>query len=216
MIAMKKGFLISVEGIDGAGKRTLTSFIKKYIESQKLNAIQFEYPDYSSIWGKIIDNYLHNKIEISINEQFFLYFIDILKDQAKLIQLLNTDTCIILDRYFSSTVAFQCAKNFNYQKALAIIETMDIILPDLTIFIQIPPEIALQRKYNQKGFIDRHEKDIELLTNVDCIYEKMMNEKVLSRNWIKLDGNQEKEILQNITKEIITEFFTRKPPSGAN
>ena len=213
---MKKGFLISVEGIDGAGKRTLTSFIKKYIESQKLNAIQFEYPDYSSIWGKIIDNYLHNKIEISINEQFFLYFIDILKDQAKLIQLLNTDTCIILDRYFSSTVAFQCAKNFNYQKALAIIETMDIILPDLTIFIQIPPEIALQRKYNQKGFIDRHEKDIELLTNVDCIYEKMMNEKVLSRNWIKLDGNQEKEILQNITKEIITEFFTRKPPSGAN
>ncbi len=207
MIAMKKGFLITVEGIDGAGKRTLTSFIKKYIESQKLNAIQFEYPDYSSIWGKIIDNYLRNKIEITTNEQFFLYFIDILKDQAKLIQLLNENTCIISDRYFSSTVAFQCAKNFNYQKALSIIEIMDIILPDLTIFIQIPPEIALERKYNQKGFIDRHEKDIELLTNVDCIYEKMMNENVLSKKWIKLDGNQEKGILENITKEIIKEFL---------
>lgn len=209
MIAMKKGFLISIEGIDGAGKRTLTSFIKKYLESQKLNVIQLEYPDYSSIWGKIIDNYLHNKIEITTNEQFFLYFIDIFKDQAKLIQKLNNNTCIILDRYFSSTVAFQCAKNFDYQKALSIIEIMDIILPDLTIFIQIPPKIALQRKYIQKGFMDRHEKDIELLTNVDCLYEKMMNEKVLSKNWVKLDGNQEKEILQNITKEIITEFFIK-------
>ena len=57
--------------------------------------------------------------------------------------------------------------------------------------------------------MDRHEKDIELLTNVDCLYEKMMNEKVLSKNWVKLDGNQEKEILQNITKEIITEFFIK-------
>ena len=202
---MKKGYFISVEGIDGAGKRTLTSFIKSFLESKEFNVIQLEYPDYSSIWGKIIDDYLHNKIEISIDEQFFLYFIDILKDQDKLIKLLNRNTCIISDRYFSSTLAFQCAKNFNYQKALSIIKITDIIIPDLTIFIKISPEIALKRKMIQKGFIDRHEKDIELLTNVDHFYEKLMEEGVLSKKWVKIDGNQDKKLIENIIKEIIIE-----------
>ena len=202
---MKKGYFISVEGIDGAGKRTLTSFIKSFLESKEFNVIQLEYPDYSSIWGKIIDDYLHNKIEISIDEQFFLYFIDILKDQDKLIELLNKNTCIISDRYFSSTLAFQCAKNFNYQKALSIIKITDIIIPDLTIFIKISPEIALKRKMIQKGFIDRHEKDIELLTNVDHFYEKLMEEGVLSKKWVKIDGNQDKKLIENIIKEIIIE-----------
>ena len=202
---MKKGYFISVEGIDGAGKRTLTSFIKSFLESKEFNVIQLEYPDYSSIWGKIIEDYLHNKIEISIDEQFFLYFIDILKDQDKLIKLLNRNTCIISDRYFSSTLAFQCAKNFNYQKALSIIKITDIIIPDLTIFIKISPEIALKRKMIQKGFIDRHEKDIELLTNVDQFYEKLMEEGVLSKKWVKIDGNQDKKLIENIIKEIIIE-----------
>jgi len=89
MIRVKKGFLIATEGIDGAGKRTLCSFMKKFLESQEYEVIQYEYPDYSSIWGKIIEEYLHHKIELSINEQFFTYFIDILKDQDKISDLLR-------------------------------------------------------------------------------------------------------------------------------
>lgn len=202
---MQKGFLIAVEGIDGAGKRTLCSCMKKFLESQNNEVVQFAYPDYSSIWGKIIEDYLHNKIELNINEQFFVYFIDILKDQDEFRKSLEKRKIVLTDRYFCSTVAFQCAKGFSYQKALSIIEVMDVIEPDLTFFIQVPPRLALKRKFEQKRSLDRHEKDIELLENVDNIYEKMLNSGILSKRWIKIDGNQDLEkvemnILNNLNK----------------
>lgn len=207
MIVTKKGFLIDVEGIDGAGKRTLCSLIKKFLESQKHEVVQFEYPDYSSNWGKIIENYLHNKIELNIDEQFFAYFIDILKDQDKIRKLLENGIIVITDRYFPSTIAFQCAKGFSYQKALSIIEMMDVIKPDLTLFIQIPPQLALKRKFKQKKSLDRHEKDVKLLENVDKMYEKMLNKEILSKRWIKIDGNQDlkqiDENIQNILKNFL-------------
>ena len=196
---MKNGFLIAIEGIDGAGKRTLCSFMKKYLESQEYEVTQFEYPDYSSIWGKIIEEYLHHKIELNINEQFFTYFIDILKDQDKIHDLLKKGKFVIMDRYFSSTLAFQCAKGFDFQSALSIIRTMNVIEPDLTLFIQIPPYLALERKFNQKKSLDRHEKDRELLEKVDKIYEKMHSEEILSKKWIKIDGDRD---LNKIEKDI--------------
>ena len=200
MIRVKKGFLIATEGIDGAGKRTLCSYMKKFLESQEYEVTQFEYPDYSSIWGKIIEEYLHHKIELSINEQFFTYFIDILKDQDKISDLLRKGNIVIMDRYFSSTLAFQCAKGFDFQSALSIIRTMDVIEPDLTLFIQIPPPLALERKFNQKKLLDRHEKDLELLEKVNNIYEKMLNQEILSKKWIKIDGDRD---LNKIEEEIL-------------
>jgi dTMP kinase len=197
----KKGFLIAVEGIDGAGKRTLCLLIKKFLESHDFKVIQFAYPDYSSCWGKIIENYLHDKIELNINEQFFAYFIDILKDQDKIRELLKEGKIVLTDRYFSSTIAFQCAKGFSYQKALSIIDVMGVIEPDLTLFIQIPPELALKRKFKQKRSLDRHEKDTKLLENVDVMYEKMLENNVLSKRWAKTDGNQK---LENVEENVLT------------
>lgn len=209
MIAIKNGLLIAAEGIDGAGKRTLCSFMKKFLESKEYEVIQFEYPDYSSIWGKIIEEYLHNKIELSINEQFFAYFIDILKDQEKIYNLLKKDKIVITDRYFSSTLAFQCAKGFNFQNALSIIKTMDVIEPDMTLFIQIPPKVALQRKFKQKNSLDRHEKNLELLENVDNIYEKMLNQKILSKKWIKIDGNRDLKTIEEDIQNILESWISR-------
>jgi len=206
---VKNGFLIAIEGIDGAGKRTLCSFMKKYLESQEYEVTQFEYPDYSSIWGKIIEEYLHHKIELNINEQFFTYFIDILKDQDKIHDLLKKGKFVIMDRYFSSTLAFQCAKGFDFQSALSIIRTMNVIEPDLTLFIQIPPYLALERKFNQKKSLDRHEKDRELLEKVDKIYEKMHSEEILSKKWIKIDGDRDLNKIEKDIQHILDSYIVK-------
>ena len=196
----KKGFLIAIEGIDGAGKRTLSSAMRAFLESEKFEIVNFAYPDYTSKWGKIIDDFLHNKIELNTNEQFFVYFIDLLNDQNKINNLLDSGKIVITDRYFSSTVAFQCAKGFNYQKALAIMKTMDVIEPDLTLFVQIPSDLAAIRKFEQKKSLDRHESDMKLLQDVDAIYENMLNEGVLSKKWVKIDGSQD---LNNVKNTVI-------------
>ena len=209
MIRVKKGFLIATEGIDGAGKRTLCSYMKKFLESQEYEVTQFEYPDYSSIWGKIIEDYLNNKIELNINEQFFTYFIDILKDQDKIYNLLKKGNIVIMDRYFSSTLAFQCAKGFDFQSAMTIIRTMHVIEPDLTLFIKIPPSLALERKFNQKKSLDRHEKDRTLLEKVDNIYEKMLCEEILSKKWIKIDGDRDLNKIEEEIQHILDSYIVK-------
>lgn len=203
----KRGLFIVFEGIDGAGKRTLSKYTKDILESKNLKVALFEYPDYNSIWGGIINRYLYNKIELSIEEEFFVYFIDILKDQAEIDKLLKEGFFIISDRYFSSTLAFQCAKGFNYQKARSTIDIMDVILPDLTIFLQIPAALALERKYKEKGLLDRHEEDKNLLKNVNLMYDKNLKENMLSKKWIKIDGSKDLKSMKNDIEIIVNKVL---------
>ena len=207
MPTSRSGLFIVFEGIDGAGKRTLSKFTKSILESKNLKVALFEYPDYNSIWGKIITRYLYNEIELNIEEEFFVYFIDILKDQAEIAKLLKEGIFIISDRYFSSTVAFQCAKGFDYQKAQSTINIMDVILPDLTIFLQIPPALAVERKYKEKEHLDRHEKDAILLKNVNLVYDKILKENRVSKKWIKIDGSKDLESMKNDIEIIISKLL---------
>lgn len=207
MPTSRSGLFIVFEGIDGAGKRTLSKFTKSILESKNLKVALFEYPDYNSIWGKIINRYLYNEIELNIEEEFFVYFIDILKDQAEIAKLLKEGIFIISDRYFSSTVAFQCAKGFDYQKAQSTINIMDVILPDLTIFLQIPPALAVERKYKEKEHLDRHEKDAILLKNVNLVYDKILKENMVSKKWIKIDGSKDLESMKNDIEIIISKLL---------
>ena len=209
MPTSRSGLFIVFEGIDGAGKRTLSKFTKSILESKNLKVALFEYPDYNSIWGKIINRYLYNEIELNIEEEFFVYFIDILKDQAEIAKLLKEGIFIISDRYFSSTVAFQCAKGFDYQKARSTINIMDVILPDLTIFLQIPPALAVERKYKEKEHLDRHEKDANLLKNVNLVYDKILKENMVSKKWIKIDGSKDIESMKNDIELIISKLLEK-------
>jgi len=48
--------------------------------------------------------------------------------------------------------------------------------------------------------LDRHEKDLELLEKVNNIYEKILNQEILSKKWIKIDGDRD---LNKIEEEIL-------------
>ena len=203
----KKGLFIVFEGIDGAGKKTLSKFTKDFLKSKNISVTEFEYPDYGGIWGKIINRYLHNEIELSIVEEFFLYLTDILKDQDKIEKSLKDGFFVISDRYLSSTVAFQCAKGFSYNRAKSIVDTMDVSIPNLTIFLQIPPELAAERKYNDRDTLDRHEKDVDLLKNVDSMYYKIFGENLLSEKWIEIDGSNDLKTVKSDIKKVIMELL---------
>ena len=80
---------------------------------------------------------------------------------------------------------------------------MDVILPDLTIFIRIPPELAAGRKYKDKELLDRHEKDTTLLRKVNSMYDKIKGENMLSEEWIEIDGSKDLKSVKNNVEIII-------------
>lgn len=191
-----KGYLINLEGIDGSGKNTCFEIIKKLFENKNIEVKRYHYPDENSIWGKTILMYLDGKINLSTEEQFFAYFVDMLKDQKEIETDLNFGKIVVLDRYVPSTIAFQCAKGFDCNAAVNIINNMNIIIPDITIFLDVDPEISIKRKKLQKKMLDKHESDLALQRSVRNQYRNLYKSNMFSKKWVLINSNKDIEEIQ--------------------
>ncbi len=202
----KRGWLIAFEGIDGAGKKTLTGFLKDQLTQQGLSVETFRYPDYDSPWGRIIKQYLNNELELDPVEQFFTYFTDIIKDQTKLEEILERGEFVIVDRYFASTVAFQTAQGFHFRRALAILDLVKPLIPDIGFFIEVAPQTAMQR-CQRRTPPDRHERDLALLTAVTKQYQHLVYDGAIAKRWIILDGNKNLDTIKAEISELTTKLI---------
>lgn len=196
------GIVIDFEGIDGSGKRTQAETLKDSFRAEGYKVVLYSYPDYDSPYGKIIKDFLDNKINLNPDEQFLLYLNDIVKDREDIRKRVSEGYMVILDRYIPSTIAYQCANNFDYEKAKEIIRLVDVSLPDIIVYLDTPVKLSEERKIKQKNHKDRFEGDAALLQEVRNYYEKMIYEGFPSR-WMRADGTREiKEISEEIFQTI--------------
>ncbi len=58
---MERGKIITIEGTDGAGKRTQTELLVKRANLEAYPVFTMSFPDYKSDWGKKIQQYKEGK-----------------------------------------------------------------------------------------------------------------------------------------------------------
>jgi dTMP kinase len=115
---------------------------------------------------------------------------------------LEENKIVIADRYITSTIAYQCAKGFSFDSALAFVKSHEYPGADAIIFIDIKPEISMERKEREHGELDRHEKDLKFLKKVREFYMKEIEEGILGK-WVVIDGERsKKEVHEDILKVI--------------
>lgn len=198
------GKFIVFEGIDGAGSETQTRLLFNYLKKEKKSVEKLFYPDYKGPIGKLIHQYLHKKYDFSVETQFLLYTTDFLKDKEKIRKWKKERKIIISDRYFTSTLAYQCLKGFPLKSALEIANLFKFPKPDLVIYLKVSPEISIQRKLKEKKNLDRHEADKEFLSELDNFYEKLIKNQIFGK-WIVIDGEKSiEEVFKEIKKFIIS------------
>lgn len=183
------GTLLCIEGIDGAGKHTQAEMLAEAVKHAGLNSKVYTYPDYNSDYGKMIDRYLHGHLTLNVHEQMLLHLADKVKDNPNVKQDLMNGAVVIMDRYFYSTIAYQCAAGFDYEKAKTLVDLMIANIPSVILYLDIPTELVADRKKKQKGFTDRNERDINFQKDVRRIYEMMIGEKY-SSEWVRIDGTK--------------------------
>lgn len=199
-MANSKGKFIVFEGIDGSGKTTQIELLINDLQRQGKQVEMIHYPDYEKGIGKLIHDFLYKKYDFSPETQFLLYFADFIKDKEKIKQWLNQDKIVIADRYFTTTIAYQCLKGFTLEKALNIAQEFSLLKPDMVIYIDIPADIAIDRKFKEKGNLDRHEEDYQFLTNLRGVYKKLVANQVFAK-WVVIDGAKEiKEVFNQVKK----------------
>ncbi len=202
----ESGRLIALEGIDGSGSETQSKLIANYLRDLGEEVVIIEYPDYERPLGQMIDAFLHREQELSVAMQFILYAADMVKDRERITQWLNDGTIVISSRYFGSTLAFQCHKGFNENAALRFANDFGIVIPDINILLTISPEESARRKRVEKGDLDLHEGDNELLTCVNNRYQSLAGRDIFGP-WRIVDGEQTIEQVKSEILEICEEVI---------
>ncbi len=175
----KKGLLVAIEGIDGAGKTTLAKGIVSSLRAHGLKADYTMEPTRELI-GNLIrslpNEYRDGRIEA------LLYAADRLYHYESYIKpRLENGVIVVVDRYIHSSIAYQGALG----APIEWIRTLNsqVKYPDIAFYVDISVDMALSRISNsgrKKTFYERK----ELLKKVREIYLGLVKDGEL----ILLDG----------------------------
>lgn len=159
---MTKGLFITLEGPDGSGKSTVAKLLYDYIKNSG-KMIEFtREPGGTKISEDIREILLNNdNHNMTSKTEALLYAAARAQHtEEKIKPLLDEGYIVLSDRYFLSSLAYQ-----GHSRGLGIETVMDInkfamgeTYPDLVLFFDVDPQIALSRKYiNREG--DRLENE---------------------------------------------------------
>jgi len=156
----KKGFFITFEGIDGSGKSTQIQKLAKFLEDDGFDIIMTREPG-GSVGGEEIRNLLlQGEVDRWSAETEILLFTAARRDHLERIILpaLQDGKIVICDRFTDSTRMYQGMRGPKLRDLVDNL-TEEVINcdPDLTIIIDIDPEISLRRAKSRETAEERFE-----------------------------------------------------------
>lgn len=156
----KKGFFITFEGIDGSGKSTQIQKLAKFLEDNGFDIIMTREPG-GSVGGEEIRNLLlQGEVDRWSAETEILLFTAARRDHLERIILpaLQDGKIVICDRFTDSTRMYQGMRGPKLRNLVDNL-TEEVINcdPDLTIIIDIDPEISLKRAKSRETAEERFE-----------------------------------------------------------
>ncbi|MDD5318019.1 MAG: dTMP kinase [Candidatus ainarchaeum sp.] len=202
----KKGLLIAFEGIDGSGKAVQSGLLTEWLKRGGRTVIDYTYPDLRSRYGDILDEFLKGRIPMDEKTQLLTFAADIMKDQEQIGKRLARGEIIVMDRYITSTIAYQCAKGVPMFDALRLVKMLQPIAPDAVVWLDIPPALGVRRRKNRKGKRKRdlHDSNLRLLSKVRANYGKLYAMKWLGRKWARINGKKPIAEIHEEIRDLIT------------
>lgn len=143
------GKFIVLDGPDGCGKTTQAELLAQWLKSQNVAVESFRDPGGTDIGEKIRQILLNPEhIQMSTRSELLLYMAARAQLwEEKISPALKKGKCVILDRWLSSTCAYQgYAGGFGMDNVIKIAaDCLERPWPDLTIILDVDPETAAKR-----------------------------------------------------------------------
>ncbi|MCX7082850.1 MAG: dTMP kinase [Methylococcales bacterium] len=159
---MIRGKFITLEGGEGVGKTTNLKFIKHYLEQHNIPVVTTREPGGTPLAEKIRQLLLDNDSEaVSETAELLLIFAARAQHIKHVIEpALAEGTWVICDRFTDATYAYQGGGR---NMRVSTIESLEnwvqgTLRPDLTILLDAPVEIGLERARLRSAF-DRFESE---------------------------------------------------------
>lgn len=146
---MKEGVFITLEGPEGSGKSTIIKLLEGYFNEKGIDYVSTREPGGINIAEQIRNVILDkNNTAMDGRTEALLYAASRRQHMfEKVIPALKSGKVVICDRFVDSSLAYQ-----GYARGLGIDEVMKInefaiegYMPNLTLYLDIKPEIGLDR-----------------------------------------------------------------------
>ena len=180
------GRLIVFEGLDQSGKQTQAEMLRDRLKQDGHKSRLVSFPDYATSIGEEIARALQGEREYGPDVMQLLYVANRYERKPDLLRWLEGGLILVCDRYTASSVAYGEASGLDARWLV----DMQKYLPAaaMTIFLDINPETALQRKAVNR---DRYERDLALQIRVRESYRRQAAE----QGWLVLDGERPKSAI---------------------
>jgi dTMP kinase len=203
---MSKGFMVVLDGSNGAGKTTVIEEVKKYLTLKGFDVVLTREPGGTHIGEKIRDILLDSATpEMCDLTELMLFGAGRAQHlKEKIIPALNHGKIVISDRFDAATFSFQhYARGIDIETITKINDlALDGFIPDMNIILDLDPLEGLKRVKERSGKLDRLEKEkLDFLIKARNGYLIQAKEK--PDNFRVIDAARPKEIvLQDVLKEI--------------
>jgi dTMP kinase len=143
------GRFIVLDGPDGCGKSTHSKLLIQWLKEQGVLTVGFRDPGDTDIGEKIRQILLSPEHDaMDTRTELLLYMAARAQLWAeKIAPALEANQCVVLDRWLSSTCAYQgCAGGFGLEKVIKIAtDCLERVWPDLTIILDVDLQTSSQR-----------------------------------------------------------------------
>ena len=148
---------ITFEGVDGAGKSTHLAWFADALRGRGLDVIVTREPGGTPLGERLREMVLNEPM--SLGAEAMLMFASRIEHVEEVIgPALLSGKCVISDRFSDASFAYQGSGRGMEWERLQALEQWVGIRPDLTLFFDVPIEVARQRLSNN-ATLDRFEKE---------------------------------------------------------
>jgi dTMP kinase len=141
------GCLITIEGVEGAGKSTQVARLAKWLESAGARVVPTSEPDGSPL-GPWVRRVLADRSPVDPLTECFLFATARAEHVRRVIRpALGRGAVVLCDRYADSTVAYQGYGRGVPLEVIAELNRLatDGLMPDLTLVLDLDPDEGLRR-----------------------------------------------------------------------
>ena len=188
--------LIAIEGLDQSGKATQAHCCETSSARGGPALGWCRFPDYGTSIGEEIARALQGERDYSPEVMQLLYVANRFERKADLERWLDGGLVVVCDRYVASTVAYGEAQGLDADWLTRMQRLLPA--PDLTILLDIAPELAVERKATGR---DRYERDLSLLGRVRESYLRQAQH----AGWVRVDGGRDKADVADQIRAILGE-----------
>jgi len=193
----KKGTFIVIEGLDGSGKTTQAKILAHKLRKSH-DAVFTAEPSRGKIGTFIRNRILYGETRPPVSVEALLFAADRIDHiQSEVQPALDEGKLVVSDRYVYSSLSYQGSAGLDLEWIGTINQLA--LKPDLALFIDVAPEVVLERLKRKKSVME----NLETQRKVRDIYHKFIEKGEL----IRIDGNKPKSEVAKEVLAVVTAFL---------